>query len=227
MIYDGTGGLTVGGSFTNLQFRAGEQVVATANYPVNNIAPTQIWMEIDGVIVDTAPFPGTVSYTFQNDGTYDVASYGNGQNVTWSRTCSFVGLNNPSAGSNNSNIQETDQQPQQIFFDGRINDYDTGNPVVLYPINTEDGVRLDIYNADQTGLLVSAPVERIATTDPCPNENTLILNDLANDILFYRLSNCQYYLRAPMNEAGKYYILIFDDLISNTNYESRTEFIIP
>ncbi|MEO0596221.1 MAG: hypothetical protein AAF126_08945 [Chloroflexota bacterium] len=95
---------------------------------------------------------------------------------------------------------------------------------VGYPINTENGTQLDIYNADGSGLIISLPADLISANTACPAENTAILIDTTNDIVFYLLSSCEYYLHAPMNEPGKYYIIIFDDLNSGTYYESRTEF---
>lgn len=229
IIYDGTGGISVGGSFNDLPFNAGERIVSMADFPVNVIPATQIRMEIDGVIVDTDSFPGTVSYTFQSDGIYDVGSFGNGQNLTWSNSCSYVGLSNPdeSAGV-------IDAQPQPAFFDGRINDYDTGNPVVLYGVKESNDIwGLEVYTTDGDSLFYVTP-QQIAAVPECPENNSLIYEDDVTGISIWRLpprtvtaeagAICPFQLNAPASDPGKLYIIVFDTLYPGTYYESWEEF---
>lgn len=122
-------------------------------------------------------------------------------------------------------LPEEDHCP--IFFDGRVNSCDTFNPVVLFANHDgNDQWRLDVYNAEENQLYFTVHPEEIAAVEDCPEEHMLIYEDVENRILFYRLSTCQFYLRAPMNELDKWYIIIFDELSSNTYYESFTEFII-
>jgi len=127
-----------------------------------------------------------------------------------------------------SGVETADVEPERcpIFNDSRINDCDTFNPVVLYGTdngNAEWG--LDVYAADGSGLLLRIPVEDIAAVPECPEVNTPIFEDHEQQIYVYRLSTCQYYLRAPMSEPGKWYTTVFDDLYPHCYYESWTEFI--
>jgi hypothetical protein len=129
-----------------------------------------------------------------------------------------------------------DDTPQQVFFDDRINSYDTGNSVVLYgKPDADDNWRLEVYNADETGLLLVVYPETIAAVPECPDTNTLIINDEATGISLWRLPErtitaegvriCPFQLNAPSTEAGKTYVIIFDSLYPSSYYESEDEWI--
>jgi hypothetical protein len=124
----------------------------------------------------------------------------------------------------------------QIFTDGRINSYDTGNSVVLFGKPDEDDAwRLEVYNADQTGMLFVVYPDAIAAVAECPESNTLIQSDEATGISLWRLTErtvtaegvhvCPFQLNAPSTEAGKTYVIIFDTLFPNSYYESGDEWI--
>jgi hypothetical protein len=123
-----------------------------------------------------------------------------------------------------------------VFLDGRINSCDTGTSVVLYgQADADDYWRLDVYAADGSGLLVSISASTIAAVATCPESNTLIVSDDATGISLWRLPErtvtvegvriCPFQLNAPATEAGKTYIIIFDELYPNTYYESHEEVI--
>lgn len=125
-------------------------------------------------------------------------------------------------------------EPQPIFFDGRINDFDTGNSVVLYgKSDAEDNWRLDVYNADESGLLLTVEADIINATLECPDSNTLIVSDAATGISLWRLPPraispddvpiCPFQLNAPATELGKTYVVIFDTLFPHTYYTSNDE----
>jgi hypothetical protein len=129
-----------------------------------------------------------------------------------------------------------DDSLRQIFFDGRINSYDTGNSVVLFgKPDADDSWRLEVYNADQTGMLFVVYPETIAAVPECPESNTLIQSDEATGISLWRLTErtmtaegvlvCPFQLNAPSTEAGKTYVIIFDTLFPNSYYESGDEWI--
>jgi hypothetical protein len=127
-------------------------------------------------------------------------------------------------------------ESRQIFFDGRINSYDTGNSVVLFgKPDADDAWRLEVYNADATGMLFVVYPETIAAVAECPESNTLIQSDEATGISLWRLPQrtvtvegvrvCPFQLNAPSTEAGKTYVIIFDTLFPNSYYESGDEWI--
>jgi hypothetical protein len=112
------------------------------------------------------------------------------------------------------------------FSDGRINRFDTGNPVVLYPMdygNEQTG--LAVYSPDGD-LLFSVSPEEIASIEECPSVNTVIA--ASNGIIFSRLTInndgiCPFQINAPTADEGKFYIVIFDALSSSSNYVSFEE----
>ena len=116
-------------------------------------------------------------------------------------------------------------EPQPAFTDGRINDWDTGNPVVLYGMADGNSRRLDIYAADSSGLILSIPASAIDAVPACPAGNTLILSDATSGISLWRLTArsdgiCPFQLMAPATEASKTYVIIFDGLHAHTFYRS-------
>jgi hypothetical protein len=106
------------------------------------------------------------------------------------------------------------------FTDGRINNWDTGNPVVVYGHDGETGRGLVIYSPDGELLLVVSSDE-IEAVGNCPAENTLIAS--AGKVELYRLRDCRYQLNAPSLDGTKTYVLIFNDLYENTGYSSHEE----
>ncbi len=135
----------------------------------------------------------------------------------------------PGTGSNIPTVPAV----QPAFHDGRINAWDTGNPVVLYGMGDGDSRRLDVYEADGSGLVVSIPANAIDVVDDCPDSNTLIFKDDVNGVSLWRLAErnigsdnadiCPFQLSAPTVDTGKNYIVVFDGLYSNTYYESWEE----
>lgn len=114
-----------------------------------------------------------------------------------------------------------------IFYDGRINDFDTGNPVVLYGYQDGNANRgLTVYGANDEGLLMQVTPSEIASVPECPTINTMIANN--GSISLYRLAErsdgrCPFQLNAPTGDGSKTYIIIFDSLDTHTYYESWEE----
>ncbi|MGJ3239805.1 MAG: hypothetical protein ACFE0Q_13930 [Anaerolineae bacterium] len=130
------------------------------------------------------------------------------------------------------NCDDLDSAPRVAFYDGRLNDYDTGNPVVLYPYaDSEDNRGLDIYSASGEGLLHRIPAEAFARVGRCPSENTTIFQSEETGIIISALAGeypdgvCPYQLNAPTGEPGKVYVMIFDHLHPDTYYESYEVFL--
>ena len=103
------------------------------------------------------------------------------------------------------------------FVDGRINNWDTGSPVVVYGHDGESGRGLVIYSPEGL-LLLLVSAEELARVGECPAENTLIAS--AGAVEVYRLSSCEYQINAPSLDGTKTYVLIFNGLYENTGYSS-------
>lgn len=106
-----------------------------------------------------------------------------------------------------------------VFFDGRINDYDTAAPIAIYPHNMNDETGLIIYNADGAQLLVVSP-QQIADTPDNPDNPVLIIQ--ANGIGLYRINSETgglWQINAPQYN-GKVYVMIFPELFHSGGYES-------
>lgn len=214
--WDGTQLFFNGFQMHNLDFNAGEQISLTPGATYMNAPATEIHMELNGVLVATNPIPGTLTYTFPAD--INVPTI---MRITFVGTATSVEI----AGSCISTSSIVDK-PVPVFTDGRINNRDGAAPVALYGVADSDGdMRLDIYAADESGLLLSIPAEIISAVAECPDSNTLIYHDDTTGISLYRLpqrsdDTCPFQLNAPATEPGKTYVIIFDTLYMNTRYES-------
>lgn len=117
---------------------------------------------------------------------------------------------------------QTPQIIQPVFFDGRINNYDTGNPVVVYGHDFENGRGLVIYNTNGVLLLEVRP-EAIEAVAECPDSNTLIASN-GEGVSVYRLvGTCDFQVIAPTADPAKNYIMIFSELFHNAGYTSHEE----
>lgn len=119
-----------------------------------------------------------------------------------------------------SAISSSSDEPQPAFRDGRLNNWDTGNPVVPFGHDYETGRGLVVYSPEGNVLLEVTP-EQIAAVAECPSENTLIAS--TGTVALYRLTSCQYQLNAPSLDGTKTYVMIFNDLYENTGYSSHEE----
>lgn len=189
-----------------------------------------IWASIDntlnvdlflaGSLVGNAQFAGPFGSLASVSGTFDELEIGGG---TEGGCAAIDNLSFASSNTADSSIP--------VFTDGRINNYDGGSPVVLYPHDYGDGqMGLDIYAADESGLLLSINAAQIASVAECPESNTVIAYDATTGITLSRLTVrpdgvCPFQLNAPTAEAGKYYIIIFYALSSPSYYESYEAFI--
>jgi len=83
--------------FISWQMFAGERLIMSAGEPHTG-TPSTLYLYFDGPLVDTAPFPGTVSYTVPADGIYSfgwIPDYGT---VTWDVSCLPPGEHSGAAG---------------------------------------------------------------------------------------------------------------------------------
>jgi hypothetical protein len=117
-------------------------------------------------------------------------------------------------------VPTDDSEIQPPFSDGRINNWDTASPAVLFGHDYETGRGLVVYSPEGALLLQARP-EDIAAIEECPTENTLIVSE--GNIVLYRLTSCLYQLNAPSLDGTKTYVLIFNDLYENTGYTSHEE----
>ncbi len=71
------------------QFFVGEQITVAASEPTAISQPTALELEVPypGGVVQMAPFPGTISYTFQADMVTQVRWGVNSGNATWTVSC--------------------------------------------------------------------------------------------------------------------------------------------
>jgi FIMAH domain len=70
----------------DLQFAAGEHITMAAGLPAVVGPLSQVTLRIDGTVVQTTGFPGTVEYTFPAAGTHLVAWNVDGD-ATWTVSC--------------------------------------------------------------------------------------------------------------------------------------------
>jgi hypothetical protein len=117
--------------------------------------------------------------------------------------------------------------PVPVFFDGRLNDFDSGSPIVIYFYQNDAGeTGIQVYDTEGNLVLLVTP-EAIAAIEECPEENTLILESELTGVALYRLASCEFQLMAPTGEPGKWYIAIFENLFNDTPFISFEEFILP
>lgn len=106
------------------------------------------------------------------------------------------------------------------FFDGRINNCDTGNRIVIYGHEYDSGRGLLIMDTEGNNLLLVS-VEQIAAVAECPDTNTLIAS--GGGVSVYRLAgSCGYQVNGSAAD-GKTYVVIFDELYANAGYTSHEE----
>lgn len=107
-----------------------------------------------------------------------------------------------------------------VFFDGRINDCDTGNWIVIFGHDYGSGRGLLITDTEGNNLLQISP-EQIAGVVECPDSNTLIAS--GGGVSVYRLAGtCNYQVNGSAAD-GKTYVVIFDELYANSGYTSHEE----
>lgn len=109
--------------------------------------------------------------------------------------------------------------PLPAFYDGRINNYDTATPIVVYPhlVNGENG--LAIYDVNGVLLLLVSP-QAIADAPENPDSSILIAE--ANGVVLYRIPSEGGGLWQVNGSQynGKTYTLIFPELFHGGGYES-------
>lgn len=116
-------------------------------------------------------------------------------------------------------VEPPAQDPQPAFVDGRINNFDSAAPVVIYAVPSNGGMSLHLYNPDGVLLLV-IDAETIANAPSNPETNTLIAE--SNGITLYRItgeSNGLWQINAPQYN-GKTYVIIFNELFADGGYTS-------
>lgn len=71
-------------------FAAGERVTVTASEPTSAGVPTSVGFWVGGVEVDSASFPGVLSYTFEAGIDTTIGWVSAVANVTWSAVCDLA-----------------------------------------------------------------------------------------------------------------------------------------
>ena len=66
---------------------AGDTILATVSPPTANGTPTSVELRVDGNVVDSDSFPGSVTYVFPSDGNFDVDMDLDDGQATWTLTC--------------------------------------------------------------------------------------------------------------------------------------------
>lgn len=106
------------------------------------------------------------------------------------------------------------------FYDGRINNCDTGNLIVVYGHDYGGGQGLLITDTEGNNLL-QVTAEQIAIVPECPDVNTMIASGGAVSV--YRLAgSCEYQVNGPASDA-KTYVLNFSTLNPDSGYSSHEE----
>ncbi|MGB7340368.1 MAG: hypothetical protein WBC91_15835, partial [Phototrophicaceae bacterium] len=143
----------------------------------------------------------------------------------------FSGINNPRTWNgtvyytvNTAESAPASQiDPQPVFTDGRINDYDMSNPVVVYPVrDADDNVAIHIYS-DTGVLLLVVTVADILAAPENPESNIIIAE--SGGVSFARIrgeGQGLWQVTAPQYN-GKTYVLIFSELYANAGYTSYEE----
>lgn len=193
---------------------ANEQLTMTSTVVTGGI-PIGIWLKIDGVLVDTVPYPGSVSWIAPADGTYHFEF-------------SLFRYIHPPGAILAANFEgechrvvsdDTLDVPQSVFFDGRINNYDLAAPIAVYPHMINDKVGLIIYDVDGIELLVVSP-QQLANVPDNPDHSIFIVSN--NGVSLYRIpgeGRGLWQINAPQYN-GKTYVIVFPELFNNGGYES-------
>ena len=132
---------------------AGDRLTMAAGAPTNEGDPTTVTLSIDGVVVDTASFPGVVDVEIQASGTYEIVWQVDAGNVTW-----VVGCNAPDCSGVNLSPEtlKADNKLHRITLSGAtVEDGDA----ISYMINgvtqdepTSGGWRQDLKMPDANGI---------------------------------------------------------------------------
>jgi hypothetical protein len=66
---------------------AGDTILATISPPTGSGTPTSVELQVDGSVVDSDGFPGSVTYVFPSDGSFDVDFILDNGQASWTLTC--------------------------------------------------------------------------------------------------------------------------------------------
>ena len=66
---------------------AGDTILATVSPPTANGTPTSVELRVDGNVVDSDSFPGSVTYVFPSDGNFQVDMDLDDGQAAWTLTC--------------------------------------------------------------------------------------------------------------------------------------------
>jgi len=103
---------------------AGDRITVAAGMPTSEGAPTTVTLTIDGVVVDTASFPGVVEFEVPASGTYVIVWEVDAGNATWT-----VGCNAPDCSALNIS-------PATLKSDSKL------HPVTISGATADDGATL-------------------------------------------------------------------------------------
>jgi hypothetical protein len=132
---------------------AGDRLTMAAGAPTSEGNPTTVTLFIDGVVVDTAAFPGVVEVEIEASGTYEIEWAIDAGNATW-----MVGCNAPdcSAVTVSPESLKSDSKLHEVTISGAtVDDGDT----ISYAITavtqdepTSGGWRQDLKMPDANGI---------------------------------------------------------------------------
>jgi hypothetical protein len=142
--------------------------------------------------------------------------------ITDSRLTDFVNVSikryyNPGSGSVTAVCRTPRADSPDLparHNDGRINNYDFANPIVVYPWQDETGDGFEIYT-DEGDLLFRVNGADIAGT----TLGEIIVSDSEHSIVVSRLADGTFQITALMDN-GKTYVLLFSEPYSNIGYTS-------
>jgi hypothetical protein len=137
---------------TALDLAAGDRLTMMVGRPASFGEPMTVTLTIDGVVVDSAGFPGAVAYVIPTSGTYEVGFATDG-NATWEVACNApdcsVVIVSPNDLKADSKLHEVRLSGATVANDAAITYKITG---VTQDEPTTGGWRQDLKTPDANGL---------------------------------------------------------------------------
>jgi hypothetical protein len=204
--------------FTHSPYFAGEQITVRADLPTGVATPTQVTFIVNNAtVVDTAGFPGTMTYTIPSDGWYILRFEANVGEASWYTDCTA----GPDGGSEGEEpIIDEDGNVIVHPPDDRVN-WQCGDDVaVIFSVNdSENNPALHVYQPAIEGINPHRPlvITRADLPKPMPPaENTWIAGEgLVNA---YVLDTGEIQFNIGPTADGKVQVLIFPNFNGEGTY---------
>ncbi len=142
-----------GGPIASLDFAAGDLIRMTAAKPTSFGTPTTVTLTVDGAVVDSSTFPGTVEYVIPTTGTHDVGWEINVGNATWDVAC-----NGPDCSTVvvSPDSLKSDSKLQQVALSGATVANDDTMSYAITSVTQDEpttgGWRQDLKTPDANGV---------------------------------------------------------------------------